>query len=266
MLIHDLYSARMDFPPNPAPPRHTLMLATTPRSGSTYCAIKLWQSGCLGSPLEYLNFWSTGVLCRRLGYVVGEDRFLDDTDILPYWDKVRSLRTSPNGVFSFKMFPTIYREVAQRYPKLLACLGTTHVVYSYRRDLLGQAISYARAQQTQAWFSDASLSKEPSYDFQLIETCRRAIVDQQRFWKQLFARTATRPVLLCYEDLLADPASAVKQLLKTLDIPRDGCPPLDVPELRPQADDINLEWRARFVTDARGFGRRGLKNHVGVAQ
>lgn len=266
MLIHDLYSGKWDCPEYSGSPRFSLMLATTPRSGSTYCAIKLWQTGCLGAPLEYLNFRTTGWLCRRLGFSVGEDRFLESSDVLPYWKKIQALRTSRNGAFSLKMFPAIYREIAQRYPQLLARLGTTHVVYLYRDDLVGQAISYARAQQSGAWFADASESSGPSYDFALIEKCRSSILGQQLFWKNLFAKTSTRPFMLKYEDVLASPASAVQGLRDELGIPSVDCEPLDVPEVRPQADEVSQAWRARFLEEERQQGSGAPRSRVEVAQ
>jgi hypothetical protein len=35
--------------------RRTYMVATIPRTGSTYLCHRLWRTGCMGVPLEYLN-------------------------------------------------------------------------------------------------------------------------------------------------------------------------------------------------------------------
>ena len=41
-------------------PEHAYLLATVPRTGSSFVSHLLWRSGCLGAPLEYLNFVATG--------------------------------------------------------------------------------------------------------------------------------------------------------------------------------------------------------------
>ena len=50
------YEAKFDFPARDRAPERSYLLATVPRSGSTYLSHVLWRTGCLGAPLEYLNF------------------------------------------------------------------------------------------------------------------------------------------------------------------------------------------------------------------
>src|SRR3954466_5530762 len=99
-----LYSASHDFPRREEGPSNTFMLATIPRSGSTYFAIRLWQTGALGAPMEYLNFPILGRLLKRLRV----DLPMDARSVLKYWKAVKALRTSPNGVFGYKMFMNNY--------------------------------------------------------------------------------------------------------------------------------------------------------------
>ena len=54
------YEARFDFPHRATAPSRPYLLATVPRSGSTYLSHVLWRTGCLGAPLEYLNFDPSG--------------------------------------------------------------------------------------------------------------------------------------------------------------------------------------------------------------
>ena len=49
------YEGKFDFPGRGTPPAITYMLATVPRSGSSYLSHLLWRTGCLGAPIEYLN-------------------------------------------------------------------------------------------------------------------------------------------------------------------------------------------------------------------
>ena len=49
------YEAKFDFPLTAGQPEIVYLLATVPRTGSTYLSHILWQTGCLGAPLEYVN-------------------------------------------------------------------------------------------------------------------------------------------------------------------------------------------------------------------
>ena len=62
-MLHGIetgYEERYDFPERDGPPDRVYVLASLPRSGSTYLSHVLWESGCLGAPLEYLNFLPGG--------------------------------------------------------------------------------------------------------------------------------------------------------------------------------------------------------------
>lgn len=46
------YEAKFDFPRRERAPERPYLLATVPRSGSTYVSHLLWATGCLGAPLS----------------------------------------------------------------------------------------------------------------------------------------------------------------------------------------------------------------------
>ena len=54
------YEPEFDFPLREAGPTQVYLFASVPRSGSTYVSHLLWATGCLGAPLEYLNFEPSG--------------------------------------------------------------------------------------------------------------------------------------------------------------------------------------------------------------
>ena len=54
------YEAEFDFPAYRGSARRPYMLASVPRSGSTFVSHLLWETGCLGAPLEYCNFEPAG--------------------------------------------------------------------------------------------------------------------------------------------------------------------------------------------------------------
>ena len=54
------YEPEFDFPERHGAPERPWLFASVPRSGSTYVSHLLWATGCLGAPLEYLNFEPSG--------------------------------------------------------------------------------------------------------------------------------------------------------------------------------------------------------------
>src|ERR1700753_662009 len=110
------FGDRYDYPPIEGSPRLQLMIASIPRSGSTAFCNDLWNTGVLGAPMEYLNLKWLGQQ-GRWGKEIG--------DLLEYWRTLQTIRTSPNGVFSYKMFVGNYFSVLKCCPELLPSLAPT---------------------------------------------------------------------------------------------------------------------------------------------
>ena len=74
--------------------------------------------------------------------------------------------STPNGVYGLKVFSQHFDLVkATRWAERLPSLAFIHLE---RRDLLGQALSHARAVQTQQWVSSHAAKAEAAYDRDLI--------------------------------------------------------------------------------------------------
>lgn len=238
------YEAAMDLPCG-ASKALTYMLATIPRSGSTYCAVKFWRSGILGSPMEYLNFRASGRLLNRLGY----DENIDGDRLLSYWDQVQRLRTTANGVFGFKMFTPNYVDIAKRSPLLLNRLTPNYVVYLTRKDALGQAISYSRAIRSKVWFADVSDTPSVCYDKGHITWCLSLIESQKMAWEKVFALTKVTPIRILYEDLLDSRLDVVSQVAQRMGLKKDWGKGIAVPMISRQSDEVSDEWRRRFISE-----------------
>ncbi len=248
-VIHRLYSASFDLNCFGAEPIGTYMLATIPRSGSTFCAIRLWQSGLLGAPMEYLNFRVMGQVFRRLGYQPDERGHIPEGRMADYWRDIRRLRTSLNGMFGFKMFPGNYIEIAKAYPSFLANITPNYVVYLTRRDDLGQAMSYSRARRSNVWFAGVEKTLDVPYDFDHIKGCLKSVRQQKQSWEDIFAATGTTPIRIYYEDLLSHGETVVACVLTAMGITPDASTALEVPMIIRQTDGINADWQARFLDD-----------------
>src|SRR5690349_5765367 len=110
------YEAQFDFPGRPGPPEQVYLLASVPRSGSTYVSHLLWQTGCLGAPLEYLNFEPSGP------YGFASESPAAQADL---WRSALHCRTSPNGVFGLKAFPLQLEGVHRANPQLVGTVMRT---------------------------------------------------------------------------------------------------------------------------------------------
>jgi LPS sulfotransferase NodH len=226
------------------------MLATIPRSGSTYCAIRLWQSGLLGAPMEYLNFRVMGEVFRRLAYEPDEQGYIPPARVHAYWHDIQRLRTSANGMFGYKMFPGNYVEMARRYPDFLPAITPNFIVYLTRRDDLGQAMSYSRAQRSKVWFAGIENTVDVPYDFDHIRLCLRNVRTQKASWEAIFDKAGVAPIRIFYEDLLANETIVVHDVLRHMGIRIDPSAALEIPMVMRQTDGVHAEWRSRFLNDA----------------
>lgn len=141
----EVYSCLAQAEPSALPVTNCLLLITTPRTGSTFISEVLNQSKNLGTVDEWFGPKQISAYCEFIG--VGRDDF----DIFEYIKFIVS-RSSSNGWFSCKMHVNHYLYWKKRSIDLME-LEWNHVFYIERRDKLKQAVSLARAAQTQSWRS-----------------------------------------------------------------------------------------------------------------
>jgi len=246
-VINRLYQDAHDF--SPATPKHSYMIATVPRSGSTYFAIRLWQTGLLGAPMEYLNLPAMNrQLMPRLGIHQADPFTLTTSVILAYWQRVKQIRTSPNGVFGYKMFKVVFHDIISHYPEVFEDIAPDYVLYLTRKDLVGQAISHSRAIKTNKWFASQTLAEE-TYDFEHISKCQNHIENEYAYWEQVFLHSGIQPIRVTYEDILQNGPKVIGNILSLMglgELPESNLP---IPIIDKQSDDISAEWRARYELD-----------------
>ena len=234
------YLCNYDFNRRLIPPSKEYMLATLPRSGSTFLSLELWRTGALGAPVEYTNEAFIGPLRQRLAVHSNKSQ---------YWRGVKTLRTSPNGVFSYKMFMTNYLECADIDKELLQQFSADQVVYLTRKDRLAQAISHAKAIQTGVWYADAKSKIEPVYHYNQIKECLAMIDRQLDFWEKLFELTETPVHRIEYEDLLCNSSSVVTKVANFLEVEISPKSKINVPHLKVQRDSYSDDWTMRFLEE-----------------
>lgn len=243
-FLRDIWSASLEA----ARASRCIIIASTFRSGSTYVATRLAEHGYDGLDLERFNqAWKLR------------------TDPLPIAENMLreiAAATSTTGSLNFKlMWPHrtylaqalgIRRADSAAFRELFPNATWIHV---RRRDKFAQAISFWRAKRTGRWHVYADEAEpEVEYDFPAIMACLRELELDDNLWSDFFAIAGMEPVVLDYEDVLADVNAALMRLLPQLGAPthspRAG-------NLKRQSDHVSDELRARLLEDL--FNGRHLR-------
>jgi trehalose 2-sulfotransferase len=237
------YEAKFDFPHRHEPPRLQYMIATIPRTGSTYLSHRLWQTGCLGAPLEYLDFSPEGH---------NRDVASSPPGQVERWQRALATRTSPNGVFGFKCFLMHLKQLGECNEPLLEMLRPSYVVYLERRDRVAQAVSYARAHLTGVWCKEQAngANERVEYSRAALEQAEEWIDAQARGWKQLFERLELAPLHLCYEDVVANPDAATRAVADHIGVELSGGAAIRVPSVARQSGAESEAWSAAYAREA----------------
>jgi LPS sulfotransferase NodH len=241
------YEGRFDFPPFAGEPRIAYLLASVPRAGSTYFSHLLWRTGCLGAPLEYLNFDPAGPYFFAATSAQAQ---------LQLWRSVLRRRTSPNGVFGLKAFPPQLQALERANPPLLRDVlatvlprgGPKHVVYLRRRDRLAQTVSYARAAMSGVWRKEqeGAPAAPLAYSDEALEAAERGIAFQEQLWDQMLHQLGVEPLPVWHEDVLADPDAAARQVAGYLGVAIDPDAAVDIPAIVKQTRGDAADWAERY--------------------
>jgi LPS sulfotransferase NodH len=245
------YEDKYDFPLRQSLPVRPYMLASVPRTGSTFVSHVLWQSGCLGAPLEYLNYVPGSPYAFANG-LPGKQRDL--------WRSVLHRRTSPNGVFGVKCFSLQLRELQQQNPALLIEVMATllprgrdaKVVRLKRRDRTAHAISYARAALSGVWRREQEAGGNPivSYSDEAVDHARQLLDRQEADWDSLFRELGIQPFDLWYEDVIERTQEAVQSFAAFLDVDIDPKAAIAVPPVKKQSQSDPQLWAQRYSARA----------------
>lgn len=235
----------LDFP-RPVALRKSYIVASTPLSGSAILSARLWKTGVLGAPAEYLSY-PGGRLGRRMA------KRLEPSSHADYIAKVIACRTSKNGVFGVRVHFKDFQETLVRVPETLGILAPVTYIYVDRRDKLAHAVDMARAVQTnRRVFAHGQRAAPLRYDRNLISKCLGSLERGRLGWMRWFESNAVDPFVATYEDLAADKASVVRSIVELLGV--QGDEPDEVHHLTAfeiESGGIREEWAARFEREIR---------------
>ena len=248
-LPRSLSDERFDFSHH-APLRKSYIIASSARSGSTYLARSLAQTGLLGIPSEVFNSKT-----NEMQNLMARFKAYSHAD---YIAKLLAHRTSRNGVFGMKAHFHQFEGFLKQYPGVLEALAPVSYIYIERRDRVAQAVSMARALQTSQWSSQWQGISKPvlNYDREMIAKSLSEVELQSARWLRWFDLHKIEPIRVVYEDLIADPAVTVRAIVEQLGVQDDEPEDLDIPAIEKQGDETNQEWIDRFTQETRAETER----------
>ena len=222
------------------PPKICYLIASAPRSGSHLLSTLMGSTGLAGRPEEHFNPWHMGLATNN---------FPHDLIIQPeYVQDLIEKTTTPNGVFGTKaQFTQVSNFVGMQRLESLFPIPLKYL-YIQRKDNLRQAVSMARAIQSNRWTSDEVEQGELYYDDHIIGQCLREIAIQEKGWEMHFYQNRVEPFRIVYEDFFPDPAPVIRAALEWLEIEVPAGFDVPAPRLKKQADDLNEQWVKEYLS------------------
>ncbi len=212
------------------------LICTLERSGSNYLCWLLRSTGLMGDPQEWYN--------EKDPRYHGFDKYG-----IPFVQRLADETATGNGVFGIKLMLGCLGRfgIAAQWPAIRERFSP-QVIWLRRRDKLRQAISRYRANQSGHWSRPAAAAPPHPPPFDAAEIRRK--YDRLQGWgadrEREFRELAVRPRQVWYEEILADPQSAVDAICRLVGVsaPRVdlSCCPLAV-----QRDELTEMWVRRLT-------------------
>jgi LPS sulfotransferase NodH len=189
------------------------VICFTERSGSTMLCSLLEQTNLLGMPTEYVN--PRGPMQLYL-------KTCPATTLEGYFDLLRRIKTTPNGVFGMKSCFLDFKPLIQMgvVGKLL---NPVRFIYLTRRDIILQAISGYLARQSGVWHIPSKAGGAENLDYSKVEYDEKQIINlidgqikERLEWERFFALYSIEQFRIVYEDIVEVPINWIKQILNFL--------------------------------------------------
>src|ERR1700680_227051 len=124
--------------------------------------------------------------------------------------------------------------------------GNTRFIYLRRDDVVAQAVSWLRAEQTNIWFEtsvshDQQPVQQPLFDHHQIEELHQLIIEHNAAWQHWFGTVGVEPHQVRYEDLDRDPVATTQRVLDYLEIELPVGRDVEVRHRR-LAYQLNAQW------------------------
>lgn len=240
-------------------PTRVVIIASSPRSGSTMLCHTLAATGALGPTGELL---ANGPLARsalRMGVPrlplrarvhQRRQRHLaswypfDEESMRKYLLMIARRRQGDDGSFGVKIMGEQFANHMQRLGISTDVWGVPVLwIYLRRRDRVAQAVSLAKALQTGQFASTSVRTGDAHYDSNLIRSCIDSAARSYSVWEEHFKTHGITPIDVWYEELSAEPNFEIRRILDAI-----GRSDLQTrpPLTDRQFDSTNVEWIEKF--------------------
>ncbi len=250
-------------------PTQCYALCAVARSGAHLLTGALQASHLAGRPLQYFH--------DRLSHKYAVRYGLDAArNFGPYLRGLLTAASTRNGVFGFRIESWDVDRLVSRLREsgefgnhemserelLEAAFPRLRCIQLTRADKLRQAISFARAQQTNLWVpgKEQNMIGQPKFDPELIDQCLACAAQAEDLWAQFFARNQLDPLAITYEDLCADYPGTVNRVFHFLHIRPPRRFDLGPPRTVRQADALTEDWMEKYLALRDGRTKCALRD------
>lgn len=236
----------------PNRPLRSIILCTTPRSGSTLLCALLAASGVAGRPESWFRAEDRADYAADWGLSPGAGGQIDPQ---AFRAAAIGAGSGADGTFGLRLqaatLPAVLADLGARpgqaRPAFEAAFGPCSFVWMRRRDTVAQAVSRLKAEVSGIWHLDGSEpdrpTARPAYDAGAIDRFRAEAAAGNALWRDWLAAEGIAAAQVLYEDFAPDPAGGTRRLLAELGLAPVA--PLVVPNRR-MADAESAGWAGRY--------------------
>jgi LPS sulfotransferase NodH/glycosyltransferase involved in cell wall biosynthesis len=221
-------------------PSLAVLVCGTPRSGSGLLCEALWNTGLVGHPDDFFEPETVRGLAARWGEPAAGR----------YLELAMEEGSSPNGVFTARLSLAGLHTLRELLAAAPGALPPTRYVWIVRRDRVGQAISWERAEQAGTWAHLAGERRlvvpRPRFAASAIAHRLAEIERQEAAWRAWFEAAGATPIRVAYEDLAADYEGTARRMARALAIEVPAALPMGQRTLVAMADRTTEQWVRRF--------------------
>ena len=237
---------------------NSYILCSTPRTGSTLLFSLLKATHVAGKPESYFRSQDIEARVERWNIRKPDGSF----DFRDFLNCVLESGRTDNGVFSARIMWGTMEELTDNLRSigmtggdrdvLSEAFGSIKFVYLERQDLVAQAISRLRAEQTGVWHIKSESNRESArhyahYDHRAIQRFIDESKNHIHEWNRWFRQNDIVPWRLSYEDLDLGGEEETRRVLQFIGVePPDS--PIKTSNVR-MADSTSQEWAERFRTE-----------------
>ncbi|MES0879940.1 Stf0 family sulfotransferase [Roseibium sp. SCP14] len=246
----------------------SLVICTSPRSGSTLLCKLLAATGKAGSPDSHFHEPSLDKWLKS--YDLTAEQFSGDMERLrAIFQAAKERGSNGTGVFGLRMqrksFDFFSRQLKVLHPELPtdrarieAAFGKTLFIHLTRKDKIAQAVSFVKATQSGLWHKAAdgtelerlSEPQDPVYDTELIASHFRQMNAYEAEWARWFSAERIDPLQITYDELSSDPEAALIRIFDALGFEHEAARGI-APPVAKLSDATNREWIDRFAMELR---------------